>query len=246
MLIFNFSSGIDDGKSPVFKKVQRFFDLTPMELLKVFFSFENPKFALKLGLRFLPKEPADFFLKTMLDTFEYREKNQIERKDFVSLLLGLKNDFTKTELAAEGTLMFAAGYETSSTLIGFTLYELALLPDIQERLRSEIKLKIEENGGKLTYELMQSLKYLDMVVSESLRKNPPLPDNSRKCTKDYQIPGTDFWIREGEIVEFNLYSIHRDEEYFPDPLRFDPERFSEENVKKIKPFTYLPFGEGPR
>jgi cytochrome P450 family 6 len=181
----------------------------------------------------------------MLDTFEYRESSQIERKDFISLLLGLKDSFTKTELAAEGSLLFAAGYENSSTVIAFTLYELALQPHIQNRLRDEIRKKVDENEGKMTYELMQEMKYLDMVVSENLRKNPPVSDNARTCTKDFIVPGTDgFVIKEGEVIEFNLLSFHRDEEYFPDPMRFDPERFSEANL--IKPFTYLPFGAGPR
>lgn len=233
--------GLEDKNSEFFKYGARLFDLKVHELIKVFFAFENPELARKLGLRFNPKECGDFFLKTMLETFDYREKNKIERNDFVSLLLGLKDSFTKEELAAEGTLMFAAGYETSSTLMGFTFYELALNPEIQNRLREEIN-----SVEKVDYESLLGMKYLDMVVSEGLRKYPPLADNSRKCTKDYKVPGTDFVIEEGTTVEFGVFSFHRDPEYFPDPMKFDPERFNEENVKKILPFTYLPFGEGPR
>lgn len=79
------------------------------------------------------------------------------------MLLDLKDSFTPDELAAEAFLVYAAGFETSSTLITFMLYELSLNPDIQERLRSEITSAIEENDGKLTYDLLLSLQYLDQV-----------------------------------------------------------------------------------
>lgn len=69
---------------------------------------------------------------------------------------------------------------------------------------------------------------------------------ARKCTKDYEIPGTKLRIEKGTLVEIPVFSLHHDSEYFPDPEKFDPERFSPENVKSQVPFTFLPFGEGPR
>lgn len=238
--------GIEDENSEFLKYGHRLFDLTPLELMKFFFATDNPNLARKLGILFNPKECGEFFLNTMLQTFEYREKNKIQRNDFVSLLLGLKESLTKTELAAEGMLVFAGGFESSSALMSFTLYELALDQEIQNRLREEILSAIEENGGKITYDLLFGLKYLDMVVSESLRKYPPFPLHMRKCEKDFQIPGTELVIPEGTTIELPCYGFHWDAEYFPQPEKFDPERFNEENVKKIVPFSYTPFGEGPR
>lgn len=214
--------------------------------MKFFFATDNPNLARKLGILFNPKECGEFFLNTMLQTFDYREKNQIPRNDFVSLLLGLKESFTKTELAAEGMLVFAGGFETSSALMSFTLYELALNEEIQDRLREEISRGVEENGGKITYDLLFGLKYLDMVVNESLRKYPPIPDGIRKCTKDFKVPGTDLVIEKGTNIQIPTFSLHRDEEFWDESEKFDPERFNEENAKKIVPFTYLPFGDGPR
>lgn len=205
-----------------------------------------PDIARALKVRSNPKDAGNFFLNTFLHTFEYRQANNIVRNDFVSLLLGLKHLYTPLELAAEAFLVFAAGYETSSTLMTFTLYELALNQDMQNKLRAEIATRIEENDGKLTYELLFELKYLDMVVNEALRKYPPIPILFRKCVKDYKIPGTDLIIPKDIKVLINVYSLHHDAEYFPDPLKFDPERFSDENIKNIKPFTFLPFGEGQR
>lgn len=235
--------GLEDENSDFLKYGKRFFDFKPHEIIKLLFAFRNPELARKLGFRFNPKEVTDFFLKIMLDTFEYREKEKIERNDFVSLLLNLKDSFTKVELAAEAMLVYSGGFETSATLMSFTFYELALNPEIQEKLREEIQSTIDE---EVTYDLVLNMKYLNMVVNESLRKYPPLPNISRKCTKDFKIPESDFVIEEGTVIDFNSFSFQRDSKYFPDPLKFDPERFNEENSKKIKPFTFLPFGEGPR
>ena len=128
----------------------------------------------------------------------------------------------------------------------FTLYELALNPEIQERLREEITSGILENDEKLTYEMLFGFKYLEMVINESLRKYPPIPLLFRKCVKDYKIQGTSLVIPNNTTVMINVYSLHHDEEHFPEPSKFNPERFSDENIKKIKLFTYLPFGEGQR
>lgn len=228
------------------KHGRRLFDITTFELLKFFFASGFPDLARKLHIRTNAKEPADFFLKTFLETMEYREKNNIRRNDFVSMLLGLKESFTREELAAEGFIVFAGGFETSSTLTQFTLYELALNPDIQERLRDEIRSEADENNGKVTYDMLFGMKYLEMVFNESLRKYPPIPNTARQSVKDYKIPGTDLTIPAGTNIEIPIYSLHHDPEYYPEPSKFDPERFSPENSKDRHQFTFLPFGEGPR
>jgi cytochrome P450 family 6 len=75
-----------------------------------------------------------------------------------------------------------------------------------------------------------------------LRHYPPIPNAIRKCTKEYEIPGTSLVIPKGTSVELATYSLQHDPEYFPEPEKFDPERFSPENVKTRNPFTFLPFG----
>lgn len=137
----------------------------------------------------------------------------------------------------------SSGYETSSSVSLYTIYELALNPDIQERLRIEIKTGIEQNGGKLTYDMLVGFKYLEMCVKESMRMHPPA-FIMRKCTKDFRVPDTNLLIPEGTQLNINVFSFHRDPEYFAEPLKFDPERFSAENIGNIEPFTYFPFGEG--
>lgn len=229
------------------KKGKRIFDLSPYEFIKFFFASAFPNLSRKLHLTIFKNDGSDFFLNAFLQTFDYREKNDTKRTDFVSMLLALKNSYKPKELAAEAFLVYTGGFETSSALISFTAYELARNPTIQERLREEIKNAIDENDGKLTYEMIFGLKYLDQVFNESLRKYPPIPNVARRTTKDYSIPGTELLILKGTDVFVPTYSLHHDPEYYPEPEKFDPERFAPENdVRTLHPFTFLPFGEGPR
>lgn len=73
-----------------------------------------------------------------------------------------------------------------------------------------------------------------------------MPFLDRRCTKDYQIPGTNVRIDKGTAIFISTMGLQYDPNYFPEPEKFIPERFSEENKDNIQPFTYLPFGEGPR
>lgn len=193
-----------------------------------------------------PKESADFFLKVFSETIRHREENKnIVRKDFVELLVNMKEKgiLSFNEIAAESFIFYVGGFDTSASLMNFLLYELAFNPIIQTKLRNEITEKLKKNDEKLTYELVNEMKYLDMVISESLRKFPPIYVVTRKCTKDYEIPNTKLVIPKGTQVIIPNYSLQRDPQYFPEPEKFDPERFNDENIHKIRPFTYLPFGK---
>lgn len=79
-----------------------------------------------------------------------------------------------------------------------------------------------------------------------MRKYPPIPILRRKCVKDYKVPGSEVIIHKGVPVPIPAYWLHHDPEYFPDPVNFEPKRFNKENKSKIKPYSYMPFGEGPR
>nr|CAD7207276.1 unnamed protein product [Timema douglasi] len=157
---------------------------------------------------------------------------------------------TDKDIAAQVTQFFFAGFDTSSNLLSFSSYLLAVHQEVQVRLQEEIDTMLIKSGGKILYEELQAQKYLDMVVSEVLRIYPPFDSIDRMCTKPYTIPASGdqpaVTFRKGDMLEFPFYGIQRDEEFFPDPDRFDPERFSDENKHKIKPFTFLAFGAGPR
>lgn len=81
---------------------------------------------------------------------------------------------------------------------------------------------------------------------EALRKYPLLPFLDRKCVADYKVPNSDLVIPSGTSIYISLNGLQWDPKYFPDPEKFDPFRFSDERKEEITPFTYMPFGEGPR
>ncbi|KAF2878723.1 hypothetical protein ILUMI_27439 [Ignelater luminosus] len=141
---------------------------------------------------------------------------------------------------------YAFGHETSSTTMTFCLFELTQHLDIQENVRQEINEVLKRHNGEITYDALTEMKYMGQVINETLRKYPPSACLNRKCVKDYKLPDTNIEISSGTAIAIPVLAVHHDPEYFTDPEKFDPDRFSEENKSLIKPYTYLPFGEGPR
>lgn len=142
------------------------------------------------------------------------------------------------------------GFDTSSTALTFAAYELTRNPDIQQKLYEEIVETHEKLDGKrLTYDVLQKMKYMDQVVCETLRIWPPAVQVDRVCTKDYHYDDGNelkFDVEKGKALIIPIYGIQMDPKYFPEPDKFEPERFSDENKDSIVPGTYMPFGIGPR
>ncbi|XP_076273986.1 putative cytochrome P450 6a17 isoform X1 [Rhynchophorus ferrugineus] len=207
----------------------------------------------KTGYKFSGEDVTEFFTNMVKETIRYRETNNIYRKDFMQLLLEIRNQketmdrvLTTNEIIAQCYVFFLAGFETSSTAITFALLELSRNLDVQEKLRREILQVLNEYNGTLCYEAVGDMKYLDMVVQETLRKFPPAASIPRVCSKRYKVPDSDLVIEKGVRVQIPVWGLHMDPEYYPDPEVFNPENFSEENRNKRPDFTFLPFGEGPR
>lgn len=228
---------------------RKFFDLPARKLFQAIIMFTFPPLGDALGLSVTDKTVTEFFMRLVKETVEYREKNNVVRKDFLQLFLDLRQqegweNFSLEDITSQSFLFFGAGFETSSTVMAFTLYEIARNKDVQDKLRKEIEEVLEAHDGNITYEAVKEMKYLDQVVKESLRMYPPIPMLQRKCTQDYTLPDTDITIKKGLSIMIPIMGLHYDPEFFPDPHKFNPDRFQED--AKQKPFTYLPFGEGPR
>ncbi|GIX93087.1 cytochrome P450 3A41 [Caerostris extrusa] len=134
----------------------------------------------------------------------------------------------------------SAGYETTATALAFTFHLLIKNPDIQERLYKEI-----EEAEDSSYNTVQSLQYLDQVFSESLRYYPPVTGFvSRQCDADHKVGS--YTVPKGTVVLAPVWDIHHDPQYWPDPWKFDPDRFSLENKTSINSMAYMPFGIGRR
>lgn len=139
------------------------------------------------------------------------------------------------------------GFETSSSLLSYLTYELAVNPEIQKKLRQEIKATEQESGGMLTYDGLQKLSYLDQVTSETLRKWPSSIITDRVCSKslNLHVDGKEIEIQEKRMFLIPIYGIHHDPKYFPEPDKFDPKRFSVENRRNITDTgAFMPFGIG--
>ncbi|XP_011869162.1 PREDICTED: cytochrome P450 9e2-like [Vollenhovia emeryi] len=211
-----------------------------------------------MGLYFFSPESSKFFKKIVTETIREREERGIVRPDMIHLLMQARDKdsasvskMTLDDIVSQAFIFFLAGFDTSSTLMCFLVHELALNRDIQDRLREEILQHLSEGNGEISYEALSKMSYMDMVVSETLRKYPPAIFLDRLCNKKYELPpaqpGSKSVILEPDtVLMFPAYALHRDPKYFPNPDKFDPERFSEENKDNILPYTYLPFGHGPR
>ncbi|XP_071875503.1 uncharacterized protein [Bombus fervidus] len=225
-----------------------------MESLIISFS---PQLAKYLKPKFFGKKATNFLRYVFCDVIEKRVDSGQKRNDLIDVLIEIrktyKNDerlkdykFDGDDLLAQAAILFAAGFETSSTTMSFTLYELALNPDVQKKLRAEIQDALEETGGKITYDMITTLPYLDMVISESLRKYPAVAYMDRMTLADYKVPNSDLVIEKGTPIFISIMGLHYDSRYFSNPEKFDPLRFTEE-VKSTRPsFAFLPFGGGPR
>ncbi|XP_054739252.1 probable cytochrome P450 6a21 [Anastrepha obliqua] len=218
-----------------------------------------PNLARIFHIRLIPDEITDFFLKIVREAVDYREKNNVQRKDFLNILMELnkgklkfdaKTDgkgLTVEQMTAQTFVFFVAGFETSSTTLSFIFYELAQNQAIQQRLREEIVNTIEKHGNELTYECINSMSYLKQVIAETLRKYPILPHLQRKALDDYVVLDHPNYVIEKDTTVFiPVFAMQHNPEIYPEPEKFDPDRFSSEEMQARDSINWLPFGDGPR
>ncbi|CAB4009548.1 cytochrome P450 4c21-like [Paramuricea clavata] len=189
-------------------------------------------------------------IKQIIDNKQEKQRGMSSRrKDLLDLLLEAVDDETgqgmdEEELHSQLFIFLVAGHDTSSTALSWALYFLAQYPDIQEKLRSEVKETLKEREE--SWETYESMEYLTAVVNETLRLRPPAPVTRRKVMHDDNILG--YNIPTGSVIVFPLYALHRKPEYWTDPENFNPDRFLETD-KQNNPnnrFAFLPFSTGPR
>src|SRR5699024_9239241 len=122
------------------------------------------------------------------------------------------------------------------------MYYLSKYPEWQEKLYPELA----ENRNELDYEKYKQLPFLNAIIDETLRLNPPLLGVQRGAVQDCELTDTGLKIPKDTLITIIPYVIHRDPEYFPDPNTFKPERFLDKLQVAESNFAYMPFGVGPR
>ena len=160
-----------------------------------------------------------------------------------------KKKLTEDEIISNVLAFLVTGFDTSSISLSYAIYALAINPNVQEKLRAEIleAAKLTPDG-KLSYETVTGLKYLDAVVSETLRMYSPGVQIQRETAEDYvlQLESKSYKIPKGTVLNILVYAMHHNAKYFKDPETFSPERFMPDKKQEITPYSFLPFGVGPR
>ncbi|XP_037043807.1 cytochrome P450 9e2-like isoform X2 [Bradysia coprophila] len=243
-------------------------------VLKFFLLWLSPKMAKILKVKITDDEADQFLSKVIRESLRLRRDNGTRREDFLQIMLeaqlgqlpeedenqlddheinaklssdaGQSVTITEDVIIANCFVFLLGGFDTTESTLSFAIYELAVNPEIQDRLYLEIKAAVDDNHGEFSYDIIQGLRYLDMIVFETLRKYPPFSRTDRRSVKAFTVPGTNFTLPTDSMVIIPIYPIHHDPEYWPEPEKFDPERFTKENSVHRPLCTYSPFGQGPR
>lgn len=200
----------------------------------------------KLHIEFVDSNIRKVFSTLVLQNIEARRLNNIIRPDLIDLLVRAKRGsvWSDDEIISQAFVFFLAGFDTTMWVLIAISYELALNPTIQERLIREIE-EVESTfeSSDISYDELNKIKYLDMVVMEVLRIHSPAVLIDRLCSRRFHLKdgdGLNVFIEKGDHIWIPIYCFHHNPKYFPDPEVFNPERFSEENRKNINQSHYVP------
>lgn len=183
------------------------------------------------------------FIQLMLNAHKDADTEASTEENGLSDMSKYKNrGMTESEILSNSMIFFGAGFDTTANTLAFAVYRLALHPDIQDKLHEEIDTELGK--GSPSYDILNNLPYLDKFLNEVLRMYAAATRINRHAKKDITVQG--HFIPKGTDVTVPIAALHRDPEYWPDPEKFDPERFSEENKAKRPMYSFLPFGLGPR
>jgi cytochrome P450 len=179
---------------------------------------------------------------------EERRRSGIDRGDLLSMLLLAQDEevdggrMTDQQLRDELLTIFLAGHETTANALTWTWYLLSQHEEVEKKLHAELDEVLR--GRSPTFEDVPKLRYTEMVLAESMRLYPPAWAVGRLSTVDCVIGG--YNVPSRALVLMSQYVMHRDERFYPDPLVFDPFRWTPE-ARELRPqFSYFPFGGGPR
>jgi cytochrome P450 len=145
------------------------------------------------------------------------------------------------DICNELIIFIFAGHDTTATTLTYALWALGRNTEHQDRVAAEVA---KLPAGPLTPDCMAQLSYTVQVVRESLRLCPPAPTGTRMSVRDIEVGG--YRVKAGTMLVFGRMAVQRDPTLWADPLRFDPDRFSPEQVKVRDRWQYIPFGGGPR
>ena len=170
-----------------------------------------------------------------------------ERGDLLTMLLRARDDegrgMSDQQVLDEVLTFFVAGHETTAVALTWTFYLLARHREVTERLQAELDDVLD--GRLPTYDDLPRLPYTLQIIKEAMRLYPPSSGIVRMALRD-TVLGEEYPVQKDTPVVFSQYVLHHRPDYFPDPERFDPERFRPADEQKLPRYAYLPFGAGHR
>jgi len=180
------------------------------------------------------------------DVIERRRRDRTDAPDLLSMLLGAQDQapgvMSDEQLRDELTTILLAGHETTANALAFTWCLVARHPRVEARLHAEIDAVL---GARLpTADDVAALPYTRMVFAESMRLYPPAWLLGRMAIEDHRARG--YLVPAGSLVVLSPWAVQRNSAYFPDPERFDPDRWLPEQQAARPRFSYFPFGGGGR
>jgi cytochrome P450 len=185
------------------------------------------------------------FDRLIVGLIETRQKNGERHNDLLDALLEARDEdgqpMSPSELRDEVAGLYFAGHETSANTLTWAFAMLAQHPDVFARVREEADRVLGDRDP--TAEDVSKLDYIGCVVRETLRLYPAGWILGRTATRDTHLRG--YPVRKGDFLGISPFVAQRLEESWPDPDRFDPERFAGDKSNGNRNFTYLPFGAGP-
>jgi len=267
-VVSNCAFGVDTNsiKEPdnLFLKHLKNLNIDSFPKFQMFLFAVFPKLALYLDenniFSLVPPESIDY-IKEITNQIISKRKNGIEkREDFIQYLVDHRQDNEETssinnnnnnnktlsneEIISLSMIFFTAGYRNIAMTLSFVSYNLAIYTDHQDELFNEITNVLEKYDGKINYESVNEMKFMDMIINETLRLYPLADLMDRVANKDFEYE--DIKIPKNAAILVIIKALHMDPNIYPQPDVFDPYRFDDEIKKSRDGITYLPFGNGPR
>ena len=186
--------------------------------------------------------------EVVLRLIEERRRDGRDHGDLLSMLLMAEGEdgggmMTPEQVWDEALTIFIAGYDTTATALMWTWYALSQNPGAESRLHAELD-AVLDGGRAARFEDLPRLPYTERILCESMRLYPPTWRLVRRAVRDFEVGG--YVVPAGALVVVCQYAMHRDPRFFPDPERFDPDRWTPEARGARPQFSYFPFGGGPR
>lgn len=235
-----FNANLDEYTETIYNELRSLLDITEDRIIHIIPRMGSSK-----------KKQDEAFkrslgnLEKIVDGLIQASKHQVIKepdKNFIHALLKSDMAFTDQDLRDHVISLMIAGHETTATALCWLFTLLENHPASKHKVLGEIDRYVA--GDALDLPTIEKLEYLYEVIQESLRIYPPFWVMGRVASADDELIGHP--IKKGDRIQISPYFTHHNPRYWEKPEEFRPERFSKENIDKISPYTYLPFGKGPR